>query len=72
MRVISIDFGTKALLLDFREKNLEAFESLENNSFDLYASVRSLYLQDRTRKILNLEETTETMSDDDWEEIDNQ
>tara|TARA_A100001011_G_scaffold56841_1_gene55868 strand:- start:644 stop:1447 length:804 start_codon:yes stop_codon:yes gene_type:complete len=58
--------------IDFRAKNLEAFESLENNSLDLYASVRSLYLQDRTRKILNLEETTETMSDDDWEEIDNQ
>ncbi len=58
--------------IDFRAKNLEAFESFENNSLDLYASVRSLYLQDRTRKILNLEETTETMSDDDWEEIDNQ
>ena len=58
--------------VDFRAKNLEAFESLENNSLDLYASIRSLYLQDRKRKILNLEETTETMSDDDWEEIDNQ
>ena len=58
--------------VDFRAKNLEAFESLEKNSLDLYASVRSLYLQDRKRKILNLDETTETMNDDDWEEIDTQ
>ena len=58
--------------VDFRAKNLEAFDSLENNSMDLYASVRSLYLQDRKRKILNSDETTETMNDDDWEEIDSQ
>ena len=58
--------------VDFRAKNLEAFNSLENNSLDLYASVRSLYLQDRKRKIKNLDETTETMNDDDWEEIDTQ
>tara|TARA_B100000989_G_scaffold288701_1_gene259670 strand:+ start:450 stop:1256 length:807 start_codon:yes stop_codon:yes gene_type:complete len=58
--------------VDFRAKNLEAFDSLENNSMDLYASVRSLYLQDRKRKILNSDETTDTMNDDDWEEIDTQ
>jgi phospholipid-binding lipoprotein MlaA len=58
--------------VDFRAKNLEAFDSLENSSMDLYASVRSLYLQDRKRKILNSDETTETMNDDDWEEIDTQ
>ena len=58
--------------VDFRAKNLDAFESLENNSLDLYASVRSLYLQDRKRKIKNLDETTETLNDDDWEEIDTQ
>ena len=58
--------------IDFRAKNLEAFDSLEKNSLDLYASVRSLYLQDRNRKIKNLDETTETMNDDDWEEIDTQ
>ena len=58
--------------IDFRAKNLEAFDSLENNSIDLYASVRSLYLQDRKRKIQNSDEITETMNDDDWEEIDNQ
>tara|TARA_B100001123_G_scaffold415827_1_gene516736 strand:- start:657 stop:1463 length:807 start_codon:yes stop_codon:yes gene_type:complete len=58
--------------VDFRAKNLEAFDSLERNSLDLYASVKSLYLQDRERKVKNLDETTETMVDDDWEEIDSQ
>ena len=56
--------------VDFRAKNLESFDSLENTSIDLYASIRSLYLQDRQKKINNLDEVTETMSDDDWEEID--
>ena len=56
--------------VDFRAKNLEAFDSLESTSIDLYASIRSLYLQDRQRKIQNLDQATETMSDDDWEEID--
>ena len=57
--------------IDFRAKNLESFESLEKNSVDLYASVRSLYLQDRYRKINNIDESTETLSDDDWEELEN-
>ena len=56
--------------VDFRAKNLESFDSLEKTSVDFYATVRSLYLQDRNRKILNSKETTETMNDDDWEEID--
>ena len=58
--------------VDFRAKNLEAFNNLEKNSLDLYASVKSLYLQDRQRKIKNSKESTETMVDDDWEEIDTQ
>jgi len=56
--------------IDFRAKNLESLDSLENSSIDLYASIRSLYLQDRQRKINNLNEATETMNDEDWEEID--
>ena len=56
--------------VDFRAKNLESFVSLEKTSIDLYASIRSLYLQDRQRKIKNIDLVTETMSDDDWEEID--
>tara|TARA_B100001996_G_C18558749_1_gene553765 strand:+ start:102 stop:896 length:795 start_codon:yes stop_codon:yes gene_type:complete len=55
--------------IDFRAKNLKAFDNLEQNSIDLYASIRSLYLQDRQRKINNIDVTTEAMSDDDWEEL---
>ena len=58
--------------IDFRAKNLDSLDNLEKNSMDFYASVRSLYLQDRQQKILNSKETTETMDDGDWEEIDNQ
>ena len=58
--------------VDFRAKNLESFDSLEKTSLDLYASIRSLYLQDRQRKIQNIDETTETLSDDDWEELESQ
>jgi len=58
--------------VDFRAKNLESFDSLEKTSLDLYASVRSLYLQDRRKKIQNIDEITETLNDDDWEEVDSQ
>ena len=57
--------------IDFRAKNLESFDSLEKNSVDLYASVRSLYLQDRKRKISNLKVKTDTMDDSDWDDLDN-
>ena len=60
--------GTNAV--DFRAKNIESFDSLENNSIDLYASVKSLYLQDRKRKIANSKSAVETQDDSDWEEID--
>jgi phospholipid-binding lipoprotein MlaA len=56
--------------IDFRAKNIDSFENLEKNSMDFYASVRSLYLQDRQMKILNSDDVTETMDDSDWEEID--
>ena len=56
--------------LDFRAKNIESFDSLERNSVDFYASVKSLYLQDRKNKISNSKTTTETQDDSDWEEID--
>jgi len=55
--------------VDFRAKNIDSFNNLEKNSIDFYASIRSLYLQDRQRKILNSKATTETMDDSDWEEI---
>ena len=56
--------------VDFRAKNLEAFDSLEKNSVDFYATVRSLYLQDRDRKIKNLKVKTDTMDDSDWDTLD--
>ena len=56
--------------VDFRAKNLESFDSLEKTSVDFYATVRSLYLQDRERKIKNLKERTETLDDSDWDSID--
>ncbi len=55
--------------IDFRAKNIDSFDSLEENSIDFYASIRSLYLQDRQQKILNSEKVTDTMDDSDWEEI---
>ena len=58
--------------IDFRAKNIDSFENLEKNSVDFYASVRSLYLQDRAKKIANSNSTTETMDDGDWEEIESQ
>ena len=36
---------------------------------DFYASVKSLYLQDRKKKILNSDDITDTFDDSDWEEI---
>ena len=39
---------------------------------DFYASIRSLYLQDRQQKIANSSLVTETMNDGDWEEIESQ
>ena len=58
--------------VDFRAKNFDSIENLEKNSLDFYASVKSLYLQDRQQKILNSKKTINTQNDGDWEEIDNQ
>ena len=58
--------------IDFRAKNYDAIENLEKNSIDFYASVKSLYLQDRQQKILNTSKIIETQDDSDWEEIETQ
>ena len=55
--------------VDFRAKNYDAIENLEKNSIDFYASVKSLYLQDRQQKILNSKKIINTQNDSDWEEI---
>ena len=58
--------------VDFRAKNIESFDNLEKNSMDFYASVKSLYLQNRQQKIANSNAIIETMDDSDWEEIETQ
>tara|TARA_Y100000748_G_scaffold9851_2_gene8359 strand:+ start:16 stop:798 length:783 start_codon:yes stop_codon:yes gene_type:complete len=63
--------ATKMLsAIQFRSKNLEALDNLERNSIDFYASVRSLYLQDRKMKIANSDSIVEAVDNEDWEEID--
>ncbi len=56
--------------VDFRAKNLESFDSLEKTSVDFYATVRSLYLQDRKNKIKNIKAKTDTLDDSDWDSLD--
>ena len=62
-------FSKLAEGVDFRAKNLESFDSLEKNSIDFYATVRSLYIQDRQRKIKNLKVKTDTLDDSDWDTL---
>ena len=56
--------GTDAV--DFRADNDLNFENLEKNSIDLYASFKSLYLQNRENKINNSSD-----GNDDWGNLDN-
>ena len=56
--------GTTAV--DFRADNVVNFDSLEKNSIDLYASFKSLYLQNRENLIKNSSE-----NEDDWGSLDN-
>ena len=56
--------GTTAV--DFRADNVVNFDSLEKNSIDLYASFKSLYLQNRENLIKN-----SSGIDDDWGNLDN-
>ena len=66
---------TKALNgIDFRANNIESFDNLEKNSLDFYASVKSLYLQDRENKIKNNKRGNIDViysDEEDWEEINN-
>ena len=56
--------GTTAV--DFRADNVNNFDSLEKNSIDLYASFKSLYLQNRENKIKNSSEV-----ESEWGNLDN-
>ena len=60
--------------VDFRANNIESLDNLEKNSIDFYASVKSLYTQDRENKIKNNQRgNIEVLynEEQDWEEIDN-
>tara|TARA_B100000767_G_scaffold224555_1_gene213658 strand:- start:315 stop:1097 length:783 start_codon:yes stop_codon:yes gene_type:complete len=64
---------SKALTgIDFRAKNIQSIDNLQKNSLDFYASVRSLYLQDRQKKIMNRNAVIEIMYEGDWEEVSSQ
>ena len=52
--------------IDFRGDNMTNFESLEKNSLDLYSATKSLYLQNRSKKIKNSSEA----DDESWGELD--
>jgi len=59
--------------VEFRANNLESFDNLEKNSMDFYASLKSLYIQDRQLKIDNITRgNIQVIYNDegDWEEID--
>ena len=59
--------------VEFRATNIDSLDNLEKNSVDFYASVRSVYAQDRENKIKNLQRGSIEVifkEDEDWEEID--
>ena len=61
-------YGVKgATGVDFRGDNMKNFDSLEKNSMDMYSSMKSIYLQDREKKIDNSQE----ISDEEWGNLDN-
>jgi phospholipid-binding lipoprotein MlaA len=52
-----------ASAVDFRADNMTNLDSLEKNSIDMYAALKSLYLQNREKKISN---TFSSEDDDGW------
>ena len=61
--------------VEFRANNIDSINNLQKNSIDFYASVKSLYLQDRENKIENQTRgNIEVLykNDENWEEIDSQ
>jgi phospholipid-binding lipoprotein MlaA len=72
-RVLDNNFGDSTYYIekgfdtiDSRSQNLKNFKNLEQNSIDLYASVRSLYLQRRENLISN---NNRSGQKDDWEKF---
>ena len=59
--------------INFRAENMTSLENLETNSVDFYATVKSLYSQDRENKIKNSQRGNVEViykDEEDWEEID--
>ena len=56
--------GTTAI--DFRGDNMTNLDSLEKNSLDMYAALKSLYLQNRAKKITN---SLTSEDENDWAEF---
>ena len=72
LKVKNIDLNENLLMkdIDFKIKSKNSIVvTYEKNSLDFYASVKSLYLQDRQQKILNSRKIINTQDDSDWEEI---
>lgn len=63
-----LDFYTVkgASTINFRGENMTNFNSLEKNSIDMYSSMKSIYLQNRAKKINNSSDS----SDEDWGNLD--
>tara|TARA_B110000971_G_scaffold211349_1_gene239576 strand:- start:96 stop:842 length:747 start_codon:yes stop_codon:yes gene_type:complete len=60
-------FSVKGITaIDFRGDNMKNLDSLENNSIDIYAAFKSLYLQSREKKISN---TFSSEDEDEWGEF---
>ena len=55
-----------ATAVDFRGDNVKNFDSLEKNSLDMYSALKSLYLQNREKKIGN---TFSSDDEDGWGEL---
>jgi phospholipid-binding lipoprotein MlaA len=55
-----------ATAVDFRADNMTNLDSLEKNSLDMYAAFKSLYLQNREKKISN---TFSSDNDDGWDDL---
>ena len=55
-----------ASAVDFRADNMTNLNSLEKNSIDIYAALKSLYLQNREKKIGN---TFSSNDDSEWDEL---
>ena len=54
-------------VVDFRGDNEKNIKSLKENSIDLYSSTKSIYLQNKERKIKN----SDVVEDNDWGNLDN-